>query len=337
MPEPVTKEEPQARSVTSVVLVFVDGFGWGQADADRNPFRRYGGRFFSALVDGAATEHDLLSLPDGGLGKPIDVTLGVDGTPQSATGQTSLLTGINAQAELGYHLTGFPSPRLREILFDCSVIKQVVDRGQQAQFLNVFRPRWFELTREQQLRSSATTVANLAADLPFHTLDDIRRHRAIYQEFTNHSLLERGFDVPLFTPDEAGRILARAARPFDFTLFEYFQTDRVGHAQDATAAVAELQKLDDFLAALLAELFSPATGRDGPSSGQAADRPLVIVTSDHGNLEDLSTKSHTRNPVPLLAWGAGAEELLAAVPDLAGVTPAILHRLTRSMSSPRPR
>ncbi|MFH1842060.1 MAG: hypothetical protein ABIF77_02550 [bacterium] len=337
LPQQPTVDRSDQSPPATIVLVFVDGFGWGQADAGRNPFLQYGGEFFPCLVDGFAAEHDFLCLPDGGLGKPIDVTLGVHGTPQSATGQTSLLTGVNAQGELGYHLTGFPNPCLREILLERSVIKQVDNQGLRAQFLNVFRPRWFELTREQQLRSSATTLANLAADLPFHTLDDIRQQCAIYQEFTNQSLRERGFDVPLFTPDEAGRILAHEARTYDFTLFEYFQTDRIGHAQDAAAAVTELRKLDEFLAALLAELFHGETGSDQSSGGDESAKPLVILTSDHGNLEDLSTKRHTGNPVPLLAWGTGADEFLAAVPDLAGVTPAILDRLSRWSSPPRPR
>jgi bisphosphoglycerate-independent phosphoglycerate mutase (AlkP superfamily) len=30
---------------------------------------------------------------------------------------------------------------------------------------------------------------------------------------------------------------------------------------------------------------------------------LILLTSDHGNLEDLSTRRHTRNNVPLLVIG----------------------------------
>ena len=44
---------------------------------------------------------------------------------------------------------------------------------------------------------------------------------------------------------------------------------------------------------------------------------LFILTSDHGNIEDLGTRGHTRAPVPLLAWGPGAAALvdrIAALP-----------------------
>ena len=34
---------------------------------------------------------------------------------------------------------------------------------------------------------------------------------------------------------------------------------------------------------------------------------LVILTSDHGNIEDLSVRSHTRNPAMTLLFGKGAE------------------------------
>jgi phosphopentomutase len=37
------------------------------------------------------------------------------------------------------------------------------------------------------------------------------------------------------------------------------------------------------------------------------DNTLFVMTSDHGNFEDLSTTQHTQNPVPLLVLGKGAE------------------------------
>ena len=58
------------------------------------------------------------------------------------------------------------------------------------------------------------------------------------------------------------------------------------------------------------------------------DDALLVVTSDHGNLEDLSTKSHTRHPVPLVAWGADADALLGAE-SLLDVTPGIIGAAAR--------
>lgn len=303
-----------------VVLVFVDGLGWGRVDPAVNPCHADGVRLF-ALPDAAAlSPGEVVPLPWGGLARPIDAVLGVAGIPQSATGQTTLLTGVNAQARLGHHLTGFPNASLRELLFEASLLKRVGERGLPAAFLNAYRPLFFQLPRERQLCLSATTVANLAAELPFRTLDDLRAGRAVYHDITSDELRQRGFDVPAITPEAAGRLLGREARRHAFTLFEYFRTDQAGHARDLPRARDELARLEAFLAGLLAELLPTAA----TAGGDAVPGALVILTSDHGNLEDLSTRSHTRNPVPLMAWGAGAATLLAAVSDLAAVAPAIL-------------
>ena len=53
----------------------------------------------------------------------------------------------------------------------------------------------------------------------------------------------------------------------------------------------------------------------------------MLLTSDHGNIEDLSTRSHTRNPVPLMAWGPGATDVLRRCRDITHVTPAVLGLL----------
>jgi 2,3-bisphosphoglycerate-independent phosphoglycerate mutase len=305
-----------------ILLLFVDGIGWGEADAARNPLLTYGGPLLRvAGPDGAPREH-----AGGAWARPIDALLGVPGIPQSATGQTTLLTGVNAQRVIGKHLTGFPNQALREILLEHSILKQATARGWSGAFLNAFRPRFFELPRERQLMFSATTVANLAADLPFLTLDDLVAKRAVYQDFTNRDLVARGFDVPERSPAVAGRILARCARAYDFAFFEYFQTDRAGHRQDRDAAEEQLRRLDGFVGAVLAEVGEVATRGEGTT--------LVVLTSDHGNLEDLGTRRHTTHPVPLLAWGPGALDLVAATDRLSAVTPGMLRLLAERPGRP---
>jgi len=293
------------------ILVFIDGLGWGIPDPRVNPQHAYGGSVFRLPEPGSGPR----PLVAGGWAKPLDAVLGVDGVPQSATGQTTLLAGVNAQGILGKHLTGFPNEVLREVLLEKSLLKTLTDMGLKARFLNAYRPRFWELSRERQLTLSATTVANLAADLPFFTLDDIRAGRSIYQEFTNAELIARGFDLEPLAPDAAGRILGRAARANDFTLFEYFQSDKAGHSGDAARIRRELAGLDAFLTALLDELAE-----------DLARDTLVLVTSDHGNLEDVTTRRHTTNPVPLMCWGEGAAEILAAASGLDEVAGAVVAR-----------
>jgi len=293
-------------------LIFIDGLGWGPTDPRTNPAYTYQGRIFRLP---AVTDGEPVPVSAGGWARPIDAVLGVPGVPQSATGQTTLLSGVNSQGVLGQHLTGFPNQKLREILLEHSVLKSLTAHGMRAAFLNAYRPRFWELSRERQLTLSATTVANLAAELPFFGLDDIRAGRSIYQEMTNAELIDRGFDVDPLRPNEAGQIAARTAREYHFLLYEYFQTDKAGHSAEAVRVEAELLKLDVFMTTLLAEL-----------AVDLQQGTLVLLTSDHGNLEDISTRRHTTNPVPLLAWGHGAREFVDGVSRLDQVTPAILRR-----------
>ena len=289
-------------------MIFVDGVGIGKKDPAVNPFCNSMLHLLDHFLDAPRVQ----PIPFGGAVKGIDATLGMPGLPQSGTGQTALFTGVNASRLLGYHLYGFPSKKLQEVILQESILKKLTERGKKARFVNVYRPIFFQLGDEvKKVKLSATTYANLAADLPFLSIDDILAERGIYQEFTNQALRDRGFDVPLFTPDQAGRILAKLARENDFTLYEYFQSDKAGHSQNMEWGQQEVHKLEEFLHALLAETDLADT--------------LVFLTSDHGNLEDLSTRSHTVNPVPLLAWGQNSPLFLKKISCLTDVSPAVLN------------
>ncbi len=294
-----------------MVFLFVDGLGVGPPDRETNPCVHEKTGYFH--VFGGQTP---APLPRGGVGFGIDATLGVEGLPQSATGQTALLTGENAARLIGRHLSGFPNEPLRKVLLEKSLLRQARERGFRPVFLNAYRPLFFELPEETVLRLSATTVANYAAGLPFFSLEDIKARRAIYQDFTNQVLIGRGFDVPLFGPEEAAAILAGAAEKYDLVLYEYFRTDRVGHKQNMQLALEVLERLGQFLDSFLSQIDLAEVS--------------VILTSDHGNIEDVSTRSHTRNPAMTLVWGPAGEELLQKLRSIQDVSPAILELLGRN-------
>ncbi|MDQ2998229.1 MAG: aminotransferase class I/II-fold pyridoxal phosphate-dependent enzyme, partial [Chloroflexota bacterium] len=71
--------------------------------------------------------------------KAIDATLGVDGLPQSGTGQTALLAGFNAAALHGRHQPHVPPVALRALLaerfrsrgLDCEAGDLLVTTGSQ--------------------------------------------------------------------------------------------------------------------------------------------------------------------------------------------------------------
>ena len=82
---------------------------------------------------------------DGTLFRPIDATLGVPGLPPSATGQTSLLTGINAARHAGGHQLGLPGPTLRPLIESDSIFLKLTVIGRQGAALSHdFTGEWME-------------------------------------------------------------------------------------------------------------------------------------------------------------------------------------------------
>jgi hypothetical protein len=291
----------------SVLLLFVDGLGIGTR-GQHNPLHLLG-EDASPL---AVFEGEEPRLPFGGLLARTDARLGVEGRPQSASGQTTILTGVNAPATLGYHKQGFPNAAMREIIREHSVFLRLKRLGVGPNaFANAYSPRFFA---ERPRWVAATTVAVEAAELPFRTLEDLNAGRAVYHDFTNRFLVEMGADVPLRTPEEAAEILARIALENRFTLFEHFIADRAGHEQNMDTALVVLRELARFVRAVLARV--------------ELSRTTVILTSDHGNVEDLSKRNHTLNQVPTLAWGQGSARVASHVRSLADITPALVELLT---------
>lgn len=244
--------------------------------------------------------------------RSVDANLGVDGLPQSATGQTALFTGINAAQLMERHVAAFPGPRLKGVLDEHSVLKRVIERGGRSLFANAFPPSFYRAIAERRRRASASVLATWAAGLELPDLEDLAADRALSwdlcRDFANRAL---GTRLPEITASEAGRHLAGLAAEHSFTLFETFLPDLVGHRRSAVDPRQVTERLDGLLAGVL----------------QARPAELtVVVCSDHGNFEAADHKHHTRNPVPLLVVGPGACEF-EEVEDLTGVTPAILRIL----------
>lgn len=295
----------------SVLLFFIDGLGIGS----RGPFNPLDGLEGAAPL--AVFRDEKLTTIQDGIVVPTDASLGVDGRPQSASGQTTILTGVNVPATLGYHKQGFPNSAMLEIIREHSIFLQLTRAGiKPITFANTYTKRFFD---ERPRWVSATTAAVEAAGLKFRTVTDLRAGRAVYQDFTNAVLIERGEDVSLRTPAEAATVLASIASENQFTLYEYFITDKVGHAQNMEAARTVLQNLAALVRGVLERIDLRQTS--------------VILTSDHGNIEDLSSRNHTLNRVPTIVWGANKEIIGNRIRSLADITPAIVETLTEKAAA----
>ncbi len=272
--------------------------------------------FLSGLLGGALLSGLEIDRP-GLLLKPIDARLGVEGLPQSATGQTALYTGRNAPAFLGRHLTGFANGSLRILIEESGLFKQIMEAGGTATAANLYTPEYFDAIERRKLRYSAGALLNLTANVPFRMPEDYERGEALFWDITNQYIYERSPDFPHLTPQEAGRRLARLSLKYDVTLFESYLPDFAGHRQDMAKATEVLQVMDGFLEGIL---------------GEKADEVTLVMSSDHGNIEDLSRKMHTLNPVPLLVIGPHAAAF-REVQDITGIVPIMVNLVKEKYES----
>jgi len=265
----------------------------------------------------AVFQNEPADVPFEGVIASTDACLGVEGRPQSASGQTTILTGINAPKVTGAHKQAFPNQALLDIIREHSIFLQLKNKGVDSTiFANTYTKRFFE-RRPRWI--SATTAAVEAAGLRFNVVEDLAAGRAVYHDFTNEMLIENGEVVGVRTPEEAGDVLANIVRSHRFTLYEYFITDKIGHAQDFEAARRVLPLLARFIRAVLRNLDLANT--------------TMILTSDHGNIEDLSARNHTLNQVPTIVWGRNAQAIASGIGTLADITPAIVRTLTANVTS----
>jgi 2,3-bisphosphoglycerate-independent phosphoglycerate mutase len=188
-----------------LIFVFIDGVGLAPAGPD-NPLTDADMPALRALLGGPLTlerriadrgsraeaaRHPQSSLLDPQhqmLFKPIDATLGVAGLPQSGTGHTALLAGVNAAELHGRHQPHFPPVALRPLLADRSIFRRTIARGGRAAFANAFGPGYWQALAARRIRKSASVIAAEGAGLRFRDGDDLRAGRAVSWDVTNAAM-----------------------------------------------------------------------------------------------------------------------------------------------------
>jgi 2,3-bisphosphoglycerate-independent phosphoglycerate mutase len=310
--------------MNKVLFIFLDGVGLAPAGPD-NPFSQVPMPRLQDLLGGPLVLAGQMDVRPSGSPLPnrllraLDACLGVPGLPQSATGQTALFTGINAPALVGDHLTAYPTALLREVIAEHSVLKRAAEAGGRVLFANAHSERFWQMIRKGKRRLGASTLTALAAAVPIPTLADLVEGRAVLWDITHEIAVQYlEYELPLISPEEAGARLARLATGYDLVLYESFLPDLAGHQRIEPEWV--LTRLDAFLGSVL-DSRSPDT--------------TLVLCSDHGNLEDTTTKAHTTNPVPLLVVGPAAQYFREAS-AIVDVAPAILSSLRGVNHGSRP-
>jgi hypothetical protein len=248
----------------------------------------------------------------------IDPNVGVDGLPQSATGQAMLVTGKNISSELGYHYGPKPNPEVAIYLNGETIFSRCVKAGRKAALLNAYPQRYFDAIDSGRRMYSSIPMAATNAGLTLFRQEDFFSGRALSADFTGEGWRTMlGYpESPVMDPRQAGQKLLSLAKEYDFSFFEYWASDYAGHGQEMDTAVGLMETFDGVLGGLLQEMDR------GPGN---EDEMLVLVTSDHGNMEDLSTRKHTDAHVPVLVIGnkSAREEFTRGMTDLTHVAPAI--------------
>lgn len=263
----------------AILVVFVDGVGLGVDDASVNPLARFG----MPRTAGLAGVAGLSEVHVGGRLLALDATLGVPGLPQSATGQTTLLTGVNAAQWLGKHRGPYAGAELRPLLEHETLWHDVVAAGGRATLANAYPDRYLARAHSGTGRMGAFARSAILAGVRLRGFTDLLKGEAVSAFITNQGWSDvLGYsDVPERSPEEAGRILGRLASEHELTIFDFYATDIAGHRQDWNAAEEWLDAVDRLTASAF-ELLPPGDS--------------LLLVSDHGNLEDLSTGHHTLNP-----------------------------------------
>lgn len=302
-----------------LLVLFMDGVGLGGSDPGRNPFAAASMPTLEQLLGGRRLTNQAIPFEGAHASLvAVDACLGVPGLPQSASGQAALLTGLNVPAEIGEHYGPKPNPAIIAILQQDNIFMQARQRGLTAALLSAYPPRYFEAIRTRRRIYSSIPLAVTAAGIPLRTADDLRRGEALSADFTGEGwLAQPGFPpAPAYSPSQAGQLWGHLASQVDMAWFDYWLSDYAGHRETMDQAVQLLQSLDAVLAGLL-EVWD-------------TEHDLIVITSDHGNLEDLQARGHTRNPVPGLVIGPGPARraFLGGLTDLTGFAPAMLRALS---------
>ncbi len=299
-----------------ILLLFLDGIGLGDDDPAINPFAAAHTPTLNALAGGYRWLRDTPRVDTGrALFIPTDPRLGVSGRPQSATGQATILTGRNVPAAIGEHYGPRPTPEIRAIVAEDNLFKRVLDSGGSAVMVNAYPPRFFQAIARGKRLPSSNQDAALSAGVSLFTDQDMYSGAAMSPDWIGEGWrTELGYtDTPIYGRYEAGVHLAKIAQSHTFSFFEHWITDTIGHRGPLESGVNLLELFDEVMAGLL--------------DSWDDEHDLLIITSDHGNLEDLSTRHHTENDVPTVVVGESRHVFADGLCDLTGITPGVLRVL----------
>ena len=292
-------------------MIFLDGVGIGSNNPDVNPFFKKDFKFLTEIFgETPSLKNQYLSASNKFL-FPVDANMGVDGLPQSGTGQTAIFCGINAPKLIGKHFGPFPFSTLKPIIEKKNIFSEFKQNGNKVAFANAFPKVFFDYINSGRKRLNVTTLMALDSDTKLLNVDDLIAGSGISSDITNRRWnTKMNYNIEEVSPELAAQRLLDITSQNSFTLFEYFFTDHLGHGRNKSEFDIFLDDLDRFLFSILSNL---------------PDDNILIICSDHGNLENIEVKGHTNNPTLTITAGYGAEILKNKIKKLNEIKEAVLN------------
>lgn len=269
--------------------MFVDGLGL--TDDPRSPLQRLDLPTLRTLSGGFSQQP--FNRPHLAY-RVLDARLGVEGLPQSGTGQTALLTGLNAAQWLGHHQGPHPLSKLQVLLRQDSIQVWAARQGFRVLHANGYRREYLE--RVMDSRRNLLSAFGFAARMAELELLPIDHPQAL---------------LPAFWPEPkaAGQRFAQLAQAHHLTILENWALDYSAHRLPDKLE-ERFVELDRFLEGFL----------------NANPEATLILTADHGNAEEPWHTQHTYNPVPLVIYGPLANSV-PAMDSLTGLVPWMKRQL----------
>jgi 2,3-bisphosphoglycerate-independent phosphoglycerate mutase len=292
-------------------MIFIDGVGIGKKDFDSNPFFKYGFETFDKMFGETPHLGNAKIEKNGKYIFPADARMGVDGLPQSGTGQVSIFCGVNAPKIVGKHFGPFPYSTTIPIIAEKNILKYYKDEKKSAFFANAYPKVFFDYLKSGKTRLSTTSLGCRLTGIKLNSVSDLRKAKALTAEITNERWNKKlNYKLNEIKPETGARRLLRLAIQNDFTLYEFFLTDHLGHGRIIDEFNKIYYNFDRFLLTILGEVNKY--------------KMTLIVCSDHGNFEDLSVKTHTINPALTITAGFNADKLANSIKDLSDIKPSII-------------
>ena len=296
-------------------MIFIDGVGIGKEDYEFNPFFKYGFKTFEKIL-GEIPHLGKQCLDKNGIYCfPVDAKLGVDGLPQSGTGQVSIFCGMNAVKLVGKHFGPFPYSTTIPIITEKNIFKHYIDKNKKVYFANAFPKVFFDYIDSGKTRLNTISLSCRISGVKLNTETEVRKGHALTAEITNERWNRKlNYKLKVIKPETAARRLLKISSENDFTLYEFFLTDHLGHRRIIDEFDTIYKNLDKFLFTIISEMYQSEL--------------TLIICSDHGNFEDLSVKTHTMNPALTITAGKYARNLAEEIHDLTEIKSKIIKYCT---------